>query len=87
MSNIITYEQLNDYKAASTRTIRLLDGSTKAVRMTPEHWEILEALKILEGFNETDIAKFAEEEMILQEIDFDDAYRCCVAHLANRWTI
>ena len=62
------------------------DGSSKTVRMTPDHWCIFDALKVLEGFDETEIAAFAIEESTLQNIDFAEAYRCCVAYLANRWT-
>ena len=86
MEKIVTHDQLNEYKAAATRSVRLPDGTFKDVRMTPEHWEILDALLLVEEFDETDIVKFAQEESSLQDISFDQAYRCCVSHLAKRWT-
>lgn len=85
MTKIVTHKELNDYKNAGTRTVRMPDGTPRDVRMPPYYWEVLDALKVLEGFNETDIAKFAEEEVGLQGLTFDKAFRCCVAHFQNRW--
>jgi hypothetical protein len=86
MTNLVTHQELNDFKAAGTRTIRMPNGTARDVRMPPHYWEIFDALKLLEGFTETDIAKFAEEEVSLQDITFDKAFRACVAHFRNRWT-
>lgn len=54
--------------------------------MPPNYWEVFDALKVLESFNETDIARYAEEEVSLQDITFEEAFRACVVHFANRWT-
>jgi hypothetical protein len=86
MTNLITHKELNTYKSAGTRTIRMPNGSSQDVRMPPEYWELFDALKVLEGFNETDIAVFALEEAALQNTTFDRGFRGCVAHLASRWT-
>lgn len=86
MNNLVSHQELNDYKSAGTRTIRMPDGTAREVRMPPYYWEVLDALRVLEGFTETDLAKFAEEEVGLQDITFDNAFRACVAHFRNRWT-
>ena len=82
----MTHKELTEFKTTGTRAIRMPDGTSKNVRMPPEYWETFDALKVIEGFNETDIAAFAEEEAKLQNTSFDRGFRCCVAHLANRWT-
>lgn len=86
MSNIVTTEVLNEYKATSTRTIKMPDGSPKDVRMTPDLWRLFDALKVIEGITESQIAGYALEEVELQGLSFDRAYRGCVAHIANLWT-
>lgn len=86
MKNIVTENELDEYKAAGTRTIIMPDNSERVVRMTPDHWEVLDALKIIEGITETQLAAFALEEVELQALTFDQAFRGCVAHLANRWS-
>ena len=86
MTNLVTHQELTDYKTTGTRSIRMPDGASREVRMPPEYWGVFDALKILEGFTESDIAAFAQEEASLQNTTFDRGFRCCVAHLANRWT-
>lgn len=83
---IVTHEKLQKFAEANTRAIKLPDGSSKAVRMSPDHWEEVEFLKIVEAISTQDMAKFALEEMELQDVTFDEAFRMIVAHLANRWT-
>lgn len=86
MTKIVTHQELTEYKEEGTRTIRMPDGSSRDVRMPPFYWEILDALKVIEGFTETDVAVFAEEEAQLQNVTFDKGFRICVAHYRNRWT-
>lgn len=86
MVNIVNEQELNEYKAAGTRSIVMPDNSQRIVRMTPDHWEVFDALKAIEGINETELAGYALEEAELQGITFDQAYRGCVAHIAKRWS-
>ena len=82
---IVTHEQLQKFKTSNTRTIELPDGSSREVRMTPGYWREVEFLRVVEGISASDMAAFALEEMELQPVTFDEAYRMIVAHLANRW--
>lgn len=82
----MTHKQLNQFRDDNTREIDMPDGSKKAVRMTPELWSSLEFIQLLEGLTTAQIATFAEEEMMLQAVTFDRAFRGIVAHFANRWT-
>ncbi|QDU80735.1 hypothetical protein Pla110_24680 [Polystyrenella longa] len=77
---------LNQYRDDNTREIDLADGSKRSVRMTPLLWEKLEFLQIVEGVTTAELATYALEEMTLQDVTFDRAFRGVVAHLANRWT-
>ena len=61
------------------------DGTTREVRMTPDLWDDVEFLQVMEGIKTQEIAEFALEEMKLQSETFDRAFRGVVAHLANRW--
>ena len=53
--------------------------------MTPNLWEDVEFLQVMEGITTLEIAEFALEEMELQSETFDRAFRGVVAHLSNRW--
>ena len=82
----MTQDKLNDYRENNTRDINMPDGTKRAVRMTPNLWEDLEFLRLVENIQEPEIAAFALEEMSLQDVTFDRAFRGVVAHFANRWT-
>lgn len=81
----MTNTELEAYRDAGTQTIFMPDGTTKAVRMSPEHWGFLEVIKRLEGVTDAELAAFALEECELQSIDFDLAFRAVIAHLVKRW--
>lgn len=83
---VVTNEQLKAYRQATTRHIRMADGSVWPLRMSPDHWDAVEFLEIVDGIQVNDLTYFALEEMVLQDIDFSEAFRCVVAHFANRWT-
>ncbi|WP_417847326.1 hypothetical protein [Thalassoglobus sp.] len=88
MSNLVTHEEFEEYKTLSMRQISMPDGSLREVRLTPTIWDLFDCLKVLEGFNEQEIAAYALEELELQkspELSFDEAYRCCVCFIANQW--
>lgn len=82
----MTHEQLQKFKSTNSRQIEMPDGAIRSVRMTPELWEEVEFLQVMEGISSKEIAGFALEEMTLQSETFDRAFRGVVAHLANRWT-
>lgn len=83
----MTQEKLAEFRDENTREIEMSDGSKRAIRMTPLLWEKLEFLQVVEqGLTTAELASYALEEMTLQDITFDQAFRCVVAHLANRWT-
>ena len=82
----MTHEQLNQFRDENTRDIDMPDGSKRAVRMTPDLWQSLEFIQLFEGLTTAEVATFAQEEMTLQDVTFDRAFRGIVAHFANRWT-
>lgn len=82
----MTKQQLEAYRDENTRQIKMPDGSLWEVRMTPQLWESLELLKSVDGVTEGQLGIHALEEMELQPVTFDQAFRGIVAHLANRWS-
>jgi len=82
----VNQDNLTQYRDDNTREIELPDGSKRAVRMTPLLWDNMEFLLLLEGITTTEVATYALEEVALQDISFDNAFRAVVTHLANRWT-
>ena len=68
------------------REIDMPDGSKRAVCMTPELWNSLEFIEIFENIKQAEVAAFAVEEMDLQGVSFDRAFRGVVAYIANQWT-
>lgn len=81
----MTQEQLQAFRDETTREVLMPDGTQRAVRMTPNLWEDLEFLRVVEDIQEPEIAVFALEEMELQDVTFDRAFRGVVAYFANRW--
>lgn len=84
--NIVSLEQLNEYREETTREIDMPDGTKRAVQMTTNLWADLDFLRVVENLLEPEIATFALEEMELQDATFNRAFRGVVAHFANRWT-
>jgi len=82
----VTQKTVTEYRDENTHEVELPDGSKRAVRMTPLLWDNMEFLLLLEGITTTEVATYALEEMSLQNISFDNAFRAVVTHLANRWT-
>ncbi len=82
----MTQQNLTEYRDENTREVELPDGSKRLVRMTPLLWDNMEFLQSLEGITQTEVAGYALEEVDLQKISFDNAFRAVVAHFANRWT-
>lgn len=83
---IVAEETLTNYRDENTREIIMPDGARRAVRMTPDLWNSLEFLEAWEFMSQTEIAEFALEEMTLQDVSFDRAFRGVVAHVANLWS-
>ena len=79
-------DHLTQYRDDNTREVELPDGSKRAVRMTPLLWDNMEFLLLVEGITTTEVATYALEEMSLQNITFENAFRAVVTHFANRWT-
>jgi hypothetical protein len=84
---VVTHEQLEAYREETTRQIALADGAVWPVRMSHDHWDAVEFLEMVEGIRVGELTNFALEEMVLQDIDFSEAFRCVVAHLINRWSL
>jgi hypothetical protein len=82
---LVTNEKLEAYREETTRPIPMADGSAWPLRMSHDHWDAVEFLELVEGIQVHELTYFALEEMVLQDIDFSEAFRCVVAHLANRW--
>jgi len=83
---LIKQEDVRLYVQENTRPLDVGNGQTREVRMTPQLWEELEFVQAMEGVTTAELAVFATEEMSLQGISFDQAFRAVVAHLTNRWT-
>jgi ABC-type Na+ transport system ATPase subunit NatA len=82
---IVSHEELQMYRDENTREVDLPDGSKRKVRMTEALWQSLECVLILDHLTTADISAFALEELTLQDVTFDRAFRGVVALLANRW--
>jgi hypothetical protein len=83
---IVSQEELKAYRAENMREIDMPDGTKRFVRMTPLLWDGLEFLKMVEGIGTPELAAYALEEMALQNVSFDRAFRGVIAYLVNRWT-
>lgn len=81
----MTQTDVNTFRDENTRDVALPDGTRRALRLTPDLWEYKDAIEALEGITEAELSAHALEEMDLQSLSFDLAYRCIVAHLVNRW--
>jgi hypothetical protein len=82
---IVDEETVNNYREENTREIRMPDGTCRAVRMTPDLWQSLEFLELWDIMRQEDLAVFALEEMTLQDVTFDRAFRGVLATAANLW--
>lgn len=83
---LIKQEDVRLYAKENTRLIDVGNGQTREVRMTPQLWEELEFVLAMEAVTTAELSVFATEEMALQRISFDQAFRAVVAHLTCRWT-
>jgi len=85
--SIVSNQSLNQYRFKNTKPIDIGSGQTRRVRMTPNLWEDLHFLQVVEGRTTAELATFAFEEMQLAPGEsFDRCFRGIVAFLANRWT-
>ncbi len=82
----MTQKHLTEYRDENTRDVELPDGSKRAVHMTPLLWDNMQFLQSIEGITPAEVAGYALEEVELQKISFDNAFRAVVTHFANRWT-
>lgn len=82
----MTQEKLEQYREETTRQIVMPDGSKREVRMTPDLWKSLEFLEAWDFMSQDEVTKYALEEMILQDVSFNRAFRGVVAHVANLWS-
>ena len=81
----MTQEKLNQFREETTQKITMPDGTSRAVRMTPDLWNSLEFIEAWEFMSQTEIAGYAMEESERQNETFDRAFRGVVAHVANLW--
>ena len=44
-------------------------------------WEKLDSLVVLNGYSRAEIVEWALEEVQLQKVEFDEAFKCVIAHL------
>ena len=82
---LIKQSEVEEYRRRNTRWIDVGNGELRQVRMTPRLWDELEFLELMENVTTAQLAVFAREEMELQSISFDQAFRAVIAHLGNRW--
>lgn len=78
-------EIVSQYREENTREIRMPDGTRRAVRMTPDLWNSLEFLELWDIMSQEELAGFAVEEVALQNVTFERAFRGLVATVANLW--
>lgn len=81
----MTQTDVKNFRDENTRDVVLPDGSRKPVRLTPDLWELKDVIESLEGISEGELSGFALEEVELQDLSFDLAYRSVVVHFVNRW--
>jgi len=81
----VTQEKVNQFREETTQEITMPDGTKKSVRMTPDLWNSLEFLESWEFMSPTELAGYALEEVELQNVSFDRAFRGVVAHVSNLW--
>lgn len=86
MNNIIELNNHPAWRQANSREIELPDQSRANIFMPAERWHELEFLELVEGIKQPELAMFAIEEMSLQDVSFEEAFRGVVAHLAGRWS-
>jgi hypothetical protein len=86
MSNVISKQELENYREESSGDVRLSDGSMRSVRMTERLWNGLELIQVLEGLSQEDLSDFALEEMeINPDVTFNRAFRGIIASITNAW--
>jgi len=74
------------FSGEGTREVDMPDGSRRLVHMDSPFWDEVHFLRVVEGITTAEIASFALEEVSLQNITFNEAFQCIVAHFGNRWT-
>ncbi len=84
--NLITENEFHNYLNNSTRSITCSDGVTRDVTMSPSMWDHFEFVVEFEDVSAEDISRFAMEEVELQGLDFNSAFKSIVAYLTNLWS-
>ena len=79
-----TEKQTDFWLESQTRDVALPDGSKRPVRAPRLLWEKADSLVLQGDCTPAELVAFALNEVALQGIHFDAAYRSIVAHLDNR---
>lgn len=83
--NVITQEELSQYRQKNTRRIECSDGTTRDVFMSPSMWIHYEFVKAFEPLTDEQLRRFALERMRHEACDFNTAFQMIVAYFTRLW--
>jgi hypothetical protein len=81
-----TEEQIEAWLVSETRDLTMLDGTQRPMTMTKLHWSAVDTLAVVGPYTQEELIRYAQEEVELQGVDFDLAFRSVVAFLDNATT-
>lgn len=77
----MTDKETESWLQRQTRDLPMPDGSTHTYTTFRNVWHAYDLLIELSGYTPTELMKHVQEEMGLQSIDFDRAFRCVIGFL------
>ena len=81
----LTDKQVEDQLAPEIRELVMPDNSKRPVTMSKFDWENADFLILCDERSWAELVGYAIEETELQNLTFDEAFRCVTAYLANQW--
>lgn len=85
MSGLMSTEkQTERWLEMQTREVATPNGTRRSVRMFRLSWEIYESLLTLNRYTPEEIAGWAAEEAMLQDLEFDEAFDGVIAWLDDQ---
>jgi hypothetical protein len=77
----MTDKQTEDWLKSQTRDLPMPDGTIETYTTFKNVWHAYDLLTELCGYTATELLGYVREEMDLQSIDFDSAFRCIIGFL------
>ena len=85
--NIIDFQKHDQFQQRHTRPVKIADNAFRDITMPPNLWKELEFVILMEGVTTMQIARWATEEVELNnDLSFDQAFRGVVTYITNLWT-